>query len=172
MQVGVEHCSFETELVAHLLLCHVACVNVQPAKLEDLPSAADVPDLTQALHDIEDKYKDAAPEVKERQSRYIERGPVGAKVKKLNDFKCQICDVLGYPPHAFMKPSGEPYVEAHHVMPVSKLEKGSLHAANIMTLCANHHRQLHFGGVEVTIAAAEFKLELTGTQITIPRAKL
>lgn len=135
----------------------------------DLPDAANVPGLAKSLADIEDKYRDASPEVKERQSRYIERGPVGAKVKKLNSFKCQICDALGHHPHAFLKPNGEPYVEAHHVMPVSKLEKGSLHAANIMTLCANHHRQLHFGGVEVEITDKHFTLEVGGVRISIPR---
>lgn len=137
--------------------------------MDGLPDAADVPGLAKTLEDIEDKYRDASPEVKERQSRYIERGPVGAKVKKLNAFKCQICDALGHHPHAFLKPNGEPYVEAHHVMPVSKLEKGSLHAANIMTLCANHHRQLHFGGVEVEILDTHFRLELGGMSISIPR---
>lgn len=136
---------------------------------EDLPKPEDAPNLAKALEGVEDKYKDAAPEVKERQSRYIERGPVGAKVKKLNEFKCQICEALGRAPFAFKKPSGEPYVEAHHVMPVSKLEKGSLHATNIMTVCANHHRQLHFGGVEVSIEATCFELNIDGHQISVPR---
>lgn len=136
---------------------------------EDLPKPEDAPGLAKALQGVEDKYKDAAPEVKERQSRYIERGPVGAKVKKLNGFKCQICDAIGRDPFAFKKPNGEPYVEAHHVMPVSKLEKGSLHAANIMTVCANHHRQLHFGGIDVSIEATCFELDIDGHHISIPR---
>jgi hypothetical protein len=29
--------------------------------------------------------------------------------------------------------------------PVSRLAPGTLHRSYIMTLCANHHRQLHFG---------------------------
>jgi hypothetical protein len=57
-------------------------------------------------------------------------------------------------------------------MPVSKLEKGSLHAANIMTVCANHHRQLHYGGVNVAITEANFELELDGIQIEIPRPQV
>jgi hypothetical protein len=137
--------------------------------VDDLPKPQDAPDLAKALQNIEDKYKDAAPEVKQRQSQYIERGPVGAKVKKLNGFKCQICEALGWAPIAFRKPSGEPYVEAHHVMPVSKLEKGSLHAANIMTVCANHHRQLHYGGIDVSIGDEKFGLEIEGHQISILR---
>ncbi|MFX0546118.1 EVE domain-containing protein [Roseovarius sp. S1116L3] len=138
-------------------------------RVDDLPKPQVAPDLAQALQIIEDKYQDAAPEVKQRQSQYIERGPVGAKVKKLNGFKCQICEALGWGPIAFRKPSGEPYVEAHHVMPVSKLEKGSLHAANIMTVCANHHRQLHYGGIDVSIGDEKFGLEIEGHQISIPR---
>jgi predicted RNA-binding protein with PUA-like domain len=138
----------------------------------DLPRSEDAKGLNGALHEIEDKYKDALPEVKERQSRYIERGPAGAKVKKINNFKCQVCDALGRDPHTFKKLNGEPYVEAHHAMPVSKLEKGSLHAANIMTVCANHHRQLHFGGVNVTITEEYFKLEVERRQISIRRPTL
>lgn len=57
-------------------------------------------------------------------------------------------------------------------MPVSKLEKGSLHATNIMTVCANHYRQLHYGGVEVAITEAIFELELDGHQIEIPRPQV
>ncbi|WP_282027624.1 EVE domain-containing protein [Ruegeria faecimaris] len=128
--------------------------------------------LASALLDIEEHNKDAAPEVKERVSRYIERGPAGSIVKRLNEFKCQICEAQGHNPHFFVKPNGQPYVEAHHVMPVSKLEKGSLHAANIMTVCANHHRQLHYGGVEVAITEANFELELDGHQIEIPRPQV
>ena len=138
-------------------------------RFDDLPKSQDAPDLAKALQNIEYKYKNAVPEVKERQSQYVERGPVGAKVKKLNSFKCQICDALGRNPFVFKKPNGEPYVEAHHVMPVSKLEKGSLHAANIMTVCANHHRQLHFGGIDVSIGDEYFVLEIDGHPISIPR---
>ena len=128
--------------------------------------------LASALLSIEDDNKDAAPEVKERVSRYIERGPAGSIVKRLNKFKCQICEAQGHNPHFFLKPNGQPYVEAHHVMPVSKLEKGSLHAANIMTVCANHHRQLHYGGVDVAIMEANFELEMDGIQIEIPRPRM
>jgi predicted RNA-binding protein with PUA-like domain len=134
-----------------------------------LPQGVDTPSLSETLQDIEDKYKDASPEVKRRQSWFIERGPAGAKVKSKNGFKCQICESLGRNPHAFMKPNGQPYVEAHHVMPVSKLEKGSLHPANILTVCANHHRQLHYGSVKVVITENDFRLEIEGYSLSIAR---
>ena len=119
---------------------------------------------------LEEKYRRAAPQVKERVSRSVERGPIGAAVKRANGFKCQICEGLGRECVGFLKkPSGEPYVEAHHVMPVHRREVGSLAASNIMTVCANHHRQLHYGGVEVRIEAATFELEIEGRTLVIPR---
>lgn len=132
----------------------------------DAPTTEIAPDQ---LAEVEAKYRSACPEVKERVSRTIERGPVGALVKKANGFRCQICEALGQDPLGFRKPSGEPYVEAHHVMPVSRGEVGSLAASNILTACANHHRQLHYGGVEVRIAPLTFEVTLDGRTLTVPR---
>ncbi len=129
-------------------------------------------DLNTDVQDLEKRYLNGAPEVKERTSRYIERGTVGASVKKVNGYRCQVCEALGDEPLGFRKPNGDPYVEAHHVMPVSRLQIGSLAASNIMTVCANHHRQLHYGGVEVAITDANFELELDGIHIEIPRPQV
>lgn len=137
--------------------------------IDDLlePKAIDV--TAGALAAMHEKYKNASPEVKERVSKYIERGPVGALVKKANDFKCQVCDALGRHPFGFRKPGGEFYVEAHHVMPVASQEVGALAASNVMTVCANHHRQIHYGGVSVTIGPAAFELTVDERAISIPR---
>ena len=87
-------------------------------------------------------------------------------------FKCQVCEALGRNPVGFLKKSGEPYVEAHHVMPVSKREVGSLAAANVMTVCANHHRQMHYGNIDVVITSACFEFTIDGTPVKIPRLSL
>lgn len=89
------------------------------------------------------------PEEKELVTKQIERGSVGNKVKALNGYKCQICEAMGLNPFSFLKPDDTPYVEAHHVMPVSSREKNVLSANNIITVCANHHRQMHYGKVDV-----------------------
>lgn len=112
------------------------------------------------------------PEVKRKISRSIERGKIGAIVKKRNEFKCQICEALGDDPHSFTKKNGEPYIEAHHVVPVSELQIGSLSATNIMTLCANHHRQVHYGKVSVLIEAEHFNVALDGKSLTLRRCSL
>lgn len=107
--------------------------------------------------------------MKERVSKSIERGSVGAKLKKELKFRCQLCDALGLVAVGFSKKNGEPYVEAHHVMPVSKLQVGSLAASNVMIVCANHHRQLHFGKVSVTIEAKTFELDMEGLRVSVGR---
>jgi predicted HNH restriction endonuclease len=134
-------------------------------------SAPDVeaPDTTSKLAELEKRYMRASPEAKSRLSKRIERGPIGAEVKKANGFKCQLCEAMGQSPYGFKKTSGEYYVEAHHVMPVSKREVGSLSASNIVCLCANHHRQVHYGAVTVSIGENSFSFIIDGVAIELPR---
>ena len=140
---------------------------------ETLPDSHDQSVVTkERLAQVEQRYLRASPEVKERISRTIERGPVGAMLKRKNGFRCQVCTALGLHPFGFRKQNGEHYVEAHHVMPVSSGEIGSLASSNVMIVCANHHRQLHYGDVRVTIEHRVFDLLIDGTSVTIPRLSL
>lgn len=139
---------------------------------EDLDELAPSPNdnpVADQLAALERKYMNASPEVKVRVSKGIERGQVGNLVKKTNGFKCQVCEALGDNPIGFLKKNGEHYVEAHHVMPVSTKEVGSLSASNVMIVCANHHRQLHYGGIEVRIRDKIFELQMGGLPILIQR---
>lgn len=124
------------------------------------------------LAEWEGKFLNASPEVTTRVSKHIERGRIGTEVKRLNGFRCQLCEALGCDPISFKKRNGEPHVEAHHVMPVHDMEIGSLSAANIVTLCANHHREVHYGVVEFAISEHHFTFIIHGKDIKIPRAKL
>jgi len=45
-------------------------------------------------------------------------------------------------------------------MPVSKKQIGSLAASNILTLCANHHREVHFGCVEIVVTESGFDFQI------------
>jgi hypothetical protein len=108
------------------------------------------------------------PERKQRLSRYIERGPVGALVKTAREGRCQLCECLGRTPVSFMTRDGTPYAEAHHVFPVSK--GGSLGAGNIMVLCPNHHREVHHGDFEILQYRKEsWRVRLVTQELTIPR---
>ena len=137
--------------------------------LDELPTAQHGNTSPQALVALQSKYLHASPEVKERISRYIERGSVGAMIKKQLGYKCQVCAALGQEPVGFRKKNGEPYAEAHHVTPVSTMQSGSLAVSNLLVLCANHHRQLHYGGISVVINEKSFDFVIDGRTITIPR---
>jgi predicted HNH restriction endonuclease len=121
------------------------------------------------LDALEARYLHASPEVKSRVSKSIERGKVGEFVKKAIGFKCQVCEALGEKSLGFVKPCGEPYVEAHHVMPVFKKQVGSLSASNVMIVCANHHRPMHHGGIHVSITDELFDFAVEDSAIQIPR---
>jgi predicted restriction endonuclease len=122
-----------------------------------------------ALIQIEQSLLGRRPEVRERVSSSIERGSIGQKLKRASGFKCQLCEALGLNPIGFLKANNEPYVEAHHATPVSALEVGSLSASNIMILCANHHRQMHYGTIELERDEQEFIVKLDGEAVRIKR---
>lgn len=139
-------------------------------ELDDLPLVMEGPEITKnRLSELETRYQNASPEVKEKLSKTIERGPIGNEVKKAIGYKCQLCEALGLNPVGFLKPNGVPYVEAHHVRPVAEKMIGSLSASNIMLLCANHHRQIHYGGIEVRITPTDFEFDIESVSLSIPR---
>ncbi len=98
---------------------------------------------------IENKYQFVKPEIKEYISKRIERGNFANKIKRINNYKCSICERLNQTPYSFKKKNGDYYIEAHHVIPVSELQIGSLSLANLITVCPNHHRQIHYGNFEI-----------------------
>jgi hypothetical protein len=127
-------------------------------------------DTTDAIAALEHKYAGASPEVKEFVSKRIERGQAASLVKALTGHKCQICEATGVDPISFIKRDGEPYVEAHHVTFVSELTPGALVPSNIITVCANHHRQLHYGRSELLQTTAEhFVFRIDDGEVNVRR---
>jgi len=55
------------------------------------------------------------------------------------DGRCEVCDSSA----PFQRTGGEPYLEVHHVRPLS--EGGPDTTDNVVACCPNCHRQLHFG---------------------------
>ena len=96
------------------------------------------------------KYNSGTPKIKARIVKIIERGPAGNYIKKYRNYSCQICEALKENPMGFKKRDGEYYVEAHHVEYVSTGNQGVLDISNIISVCANHHRQLHYGNITLT----------------------
>jgi hypothetical protein len=58
--------------------------------VNDLATPQEGETSPEALAALQRKYLHASPEVKERISRYIERGSVGAMLKKYLGYKCQV----------------------------------------------------------------------------------
>jgi hypothetical protein len=136
--------------------------------LDDLPISGDASDPSEVAR-LSDEYANAAPVVIERLSRQIERGPVGAEAKKANGNKCQICEKLGKPSLGFKKRNGTHYVEAHHVVHVSTGIKGVLAPSNVITVCPNHHRELHYGDVTISDLGSSFQFEIGDGMVVVPK---
>lgn len=132
----------------------------------------DIPKSLIDLEKLEEKYRNATPEVIYRISKTIERGTISQKIKEYNNYKCQICEGLDLHPYSFKKKNGEFYVETHHIIPVSESQKGSLGLTNMITVCANHHRQIHFGDIGITILDDKFIIEIDDEIIEIKKINL
>ena len=103
-------------------------------------------------------------------SKRIERGSAGNRVKAKFNHRCQICKVekKSAETHTFVKADGQNYVEAHHVLQLS--DGGPDTTENIMCLCANHHRQMHYGNVKISISRNNFYVTIDEkVEKTIPR---
>ena len=76
--------------------------------------------------------------------RYIEdyaRNPtvVAEALYKANG----ICEACHQPAPFIKKSNGEPYLEVHHIKPLSEGGEDSLE--NVQAICPNCHRKMHFG---------------------------
>tara|TARA_Y100000361_G_scaffold145767_1_gene155421 strand:+ start:816 stop:1433 length:618 start_codon:yes stop_codon:yes gene_type:complete len=80
-----------------------------------------------------------------RKSRVVERGY--ERKHKLVDLAKQRadyrCEVAGCTVELFTKPDGQRYVEVHHL--IGMAEGGPDTLENLVCVCANHHRELHYG---------------------------
>lgn len=74
-------------------------------------------------------------------SRIIRDTIVARRVKKIHDFKCQICGL------ALNLADGVKYAEGHHIKPLGTPHNGPDIIENIMCLCPNHHALLDYGAL-------------------------
>ncbi|MCQ6958601.1 HNH endonuclease [Mucilaginibacter aquariorum] len=127
-------------------------------------------DTIKGIIELDKRFANQIPEIRQRISSYIERGAIADKVKSLADFKCLICIAQNLNPYSFVKNNGDPYVEAHHVEHVSTLKTGVLSINNIITVCPNHHRQLHFGrSVLFAQTDSHFTFEIDGVKMNVQK---
>jgi hypothetical protein len=91
---------------------------------------------------LNDKYQEVSPIKKEKLiNMHIDRGTsVTNALKKILGPKCQICDCIG-----FEKRNGDRYIEAHHLNELAKNQRHSLCSDNVILVCPNCHREIHYG---------------------------
>jgi hypothetical protein len=95
-----------------------------------------------ARSSIDDLDEFSGPELPPRREfpgvRFARDGKVRATVLRRANGKCEYCGSRG-----FKTESGIPYLETHHIIMLS--EQGPDKEGNVIALCANHHREAHFG---------------------------
>jgi hypothetical protein len=130
------------------------------------------PDLAR-LERLLARYASATPEARRRVTRAIERGPIGNLLKRIHDYRCQICRELDRPEATFRKRDGKLYVEAHHVVPVAEGVQGSLRPENVIVVCSAHHRELHYGAFAAVIdEGAQFRITVELGTVLLPKPDL
>ena len=131
-------------------------------------------DSLSGIAKLEAQMLNLTPNKKLRVSSYIERGSIATKVKKLTNYTCLICKAFGVEDaKGFTKERGGYYIEAHHVVHVARQEKGTLSMTNILTVCATHHRQFHYGKVrDLEHTTDTFYFDFDGTAIVIPKISI
>jgi len=115
----------------------------------------DAKNIIKRIRQIDDENKKAGIISGSKLFNVYERDQtLSSLIKRLRGEKCQIC---GY---YFEMSNGGRYVECHHLEALSN--NGLDCSNNILVLCANHHRQFHFGYVEIiehTIDFIKIKLD-------------
>lgn len=122
-----------------------AIVNAAGAELKDIQQAGIIEKETDSftvLKLLNDKYSGYAPHKKDRLvSFHIDRGAsIVNSLKNILGAVCQICETKG-----FEKQDGGKYIEAHHIMQIALNAPHSLCSDNIILVCPNCHRELHYG---------------------------
>lgn len=111
------------------------------AAIDPLADRMSKPELEEA---IASRKTSAPPRVRIARARRIARDrKIVLDLKLLYGGRCQCC---GF---SFAKADGTPYSEVAHLRPISLLEPGLDAKDNLVVLCANHHRMLDLGPIEI-----------------------
>lgn len=93
---------------------------------------------TQLIKDFEEDFPHFKDEIEDVKLKRIKRyKKIVDILKEAYKGKCQICGFT------FVKSNDDNYSEAHHLNPLA--QGGSQDEENVVVLCANHHRMLHYG---------------------------
>jgi 5-methylcytosine-specific restriction endonuclease McrA len=126
---------------------------------------------------LNDRYSNYSPEKKNKIiSAHIDRGKsVTNSLKAILGATCQICGITG-----FQKNNGERYIEAHHLAQLSQNLSNSLCTDNIILVCPNCHREIHYGknvciedrGLHISIVLSNVSSLITKNTILYLQSRL
>lgn len=111
-------------------------------------------------------YRNATPRKRIVISNQIARpNAITDYLKKIQRYTCQICGKLG-----FRQGNGKRYVETHHVVELHKLMPGSYCSDNIIVVCANCHKKLHYARIEyISTDNSQIVLKINDEQFQFSR---
>ncbi len=148
-------------------------VNKESISDKDLIDAEKLGNDLAGITILNEIYKKINIQKKDKLVKAIERGKIANEIKKYAGYKCQICEVIGNTPYTFKKKNGEYYIETHHIIPVSDIENSSLSVENLICVCPNHHRQLHYGNVDIILNSELYiKYLIDNKEVTIKKINL
>jgi hypothetical protein len=122
--------------------------------------------------DFQDKPKNIKTSKKTIKS-YFERNPqVAINAIAFSNFTCEIDPIH---PLFKRKNKNEPYLEPHHLIPLSKQSKFEYSLdveANVVSLCSNCHNEIHYGQqhkklIEVLFLKRKNRLELVNLKVKL-----
>lgn len=118
------------------------------------------------LNQLNQKYHQTAPAKRQVVvDRYLDRGTAVTRVlKQILGAKCQVCGVEG-----FLKRNGDRYIEAHHLIQVSRQLPYSLCSDNVILVCPICHRKLHHAAYDCEASEQSITIRLDGRTVTIKR---
>ena len=125
------------------------------------------------LKNLNSKFRNLAPkERNERLQTYLDRGSAVTKsLKTILGAKCQICGWNGFQKRGVKaEKNNECFIEAHHLTQVSEKSEGSLCTDNIILVCPNCHREIHYGkNLSVSLNTSSIEITLSNYSTTIPK---
>lgn len=126
----------------------------------------DPDDLQDLIKSYNAKYEAAIPVKKLHVSEQVSRpGLIADYIKQLQNFTCQICRQKG-----FVQSNKTLYVEAHHIIELHKLIKGSFCSDNIIIVCPTCHKKLHYAKVSYrAVSSNSVEVVINGTSFTFNR---
>ena len=126
----------------------------------------------QILSALNEKLKNLPPkEINHKAQAYLDRGSsVTTALKKLLGAKCQICEWQGFAKKKNKNIKQENFIEAHHLTQISDKQSGSLCTDNIILVCPNCHREIHYGSEISVISSGDvIKIQLANHKKTIQK---